>query len=419
MNTKNRLRTAVCICTLAVAMALPVTAFAADIDITASSTSVKKGDAVTVTVTVSDQHIAVANGIFTYDPTLLSYTGSNGGASDGYVNLVSAQKGGSSSLTAVINFKAVGAGDAEIRVTMQSILDYDGNALTSAEAGLSISIAAADTPAEPGESAEAVDISQTGVAAGNVTGVAEQMYIWRSLSSLTLPNGYADRQVTYKGEYVGGAAIPDTEDIILLYLSTKTGESAGYYVYDEQRDVLFPYRTLSSVSKGYTLIWPDDCLKVPEGYEQTTLVWDKKEAPAWIQASGDGTVYLVYARDSSGERAWYLYDSVVESMQRFIPPAEAEAEPAVAPTAAPEDKPAAAQAETETLWGIRLNSTLFIALALGCALMTVLAAVFMALLIKSSRTKRKAADMEKRYKKGSGEVEVASYRFGADKDKEK
>ncbi len=419
MNTKHRIIKRICwMLTLAFVLALPLTALAADLSVSADVTSVKAGDIVTVTVTVTDSRIAVADGVFTYDPALLSYIGSDGGASDGYINLVSAQKGGSSSLTAVIKFNAAAAGEAEIRVTMQSIRDYDGNALSAAEAGVNISIAASDTPTDPGET-QAVDISLTGVAAENVTGATQPMYIWRSLSSLTLPSGYADRQVTYRGEYVGGAAIPDSEDIILLYLSEKTGENAGYYIYDEPKDTLTPYMTVSSVSKSYTLIWPDESITAPEGYEPTTLELKEKEAPAWMPNGGDGTLYLVYARNSAGERGWYLYDTELESIQRYIPVSGA-ASPTPQQTPEPTVKPASAPtAQTETLLGIPLTSTVFIALGGGCTLLAVLMVVFLALFVRASRAKRKAADMGKRFKKASGELEVADYRFVNDKSKDK
>ena len=126
MSSKHRTkRTIALISALAILLVFPATAFATDISVTADSTSIKTGDNVTVTVTVSGGNIAAADGVFTYDPALLSYIGSDGGASDGYINMVSLQAGGSSSLTAVIRFVAIGAGNAEVYVTMDTVLSYD------------------------------------------------------------------------------------------------------------------------------------------------------------------------------------------------------------------------------------------------------------------------------------------------------
>ena len=138
-RTMRRILT--CVLALVLLAVFPAVAYATSISVSADSTSVKVGDTVTVTVTITAPHIAVADGVFTYDPALLSYVSSNGGASDGYINLVSLQEGGSSSLTALIKFAAIGDGDAIIDVSIESVLNYDEQSLEDAQAGVSISIA--------------------------------------------------------------------------------------------------------------------------------------------------------------------------------------------------------------------------------------------------------------------------------------
>ena len=356
----------------------------------------KVGDTATVTVVVSAEHIAVADGSFTYDPALLTYVSSNGGASDGAINMVAAQEGGASSLTAVIKFAAIGQGEAVVNVSMDSVLGYDEQALETAEAGVSITVAAADAAAPGTEpSVPPVNLAQTGVAAENVEGAAAPMYIWRSLSSLTLPSGYVDKQVTYKGEFVGGAAIPDSEDLTLLYLSEESGENAGYYIYNEEKNTLFPYYTLLSVSASYTIVKPEEGIAAPEGFEETTLVWKEKQMPAWTQKGSDGSVYLVYVRNAAGEKGFYLFSTEDESLQRYkgtplLAPAQPSAEPSAEPSAAPVSAPA-------DIGGFAIDKTLFIALCGACA---VLAAAVIVLVIlytsKKSRSKRRAARWEKR-----------------------
>ncbi len=380
-------------------LAFPAVAFATDINVTADSTSVKVGDTVTLTVTVSAQHISVADGVFTYDPALLSYIGSNGGASDGYINMVSAQKGGASSLTTVIKFAAIGEGEAEIYVSIDSVLDYDEQPLEKAEAGVSITVASSGT-AETGETGETptsppIDLSLTGVAAENVLGTSAQMYIWRSLNNLTLPSGFVDRQVTYGEEYVGGAAIPDNEDLILLYLSEASGENAGYYIYDEEKNILFPYLTVLSVSANYTLIWPDDSIEIPEGYEETTFEWKESEVPAWAAQGSDGCVYLVYARNSSGETGLYLYNTEDKSVQSYIASPETESESAATPTAESSEEPVSAQfddEETDSI--IKMDFTLFIILCAAFVLLIVIVVV-LAVLYAAKNSRSKTSEQNK------------------------
>ncbi len=381
-------------------LAFPAVAFAAGLSVTADSTEVKVGDTVTLTVVVSGRHIAVADGSYTYDPAVLKYVSSNGGASDGYINLVSAQKGGSSSLTAIIKFVALGEGTAEIKVSMDNVLDYDGNALEDTKEGVSITVT--DTPhATEGDTVkDPIDFSKTGVAAQNVLGAANQMYIWPSLSSLTMPAGFVDKQVDYNGEYLEGAGIPDSEDITVLYLSEAGGENAGYYIFDKEKNNLFPYLTVASVSANFTLIWPEENIEAPKGYEEAAFNWKGKDVPAWKAKDSDGTVYLVYARNGAGERGLYLYNTVDESVQRFIAPPETGPEPTVAPTPEPTEEPVVSPGELKDGSSVTLEFPIVIAAGAAGAMLLAGFLIFMTLYFKASRGKRKAKHMAKGVNKG-------------------
>lgn len=392
--------------------AMPVVALATDVSVTTGSTEVKAGDTVTLTVIVTADHIGVANGSFTYDPALLTYASSDGGASDGYINIVSAEKGGSSSLSVVIEFTAKAAGTAVVDVSLDSVLSYDEQALETGEGGVSISIAAADAlPQTSGdESVPAVDLSQTGVAAQNVTGTQAQMYVWRDLSSMTLPSGFADRQVTYAGEQVGAAGIPDSDDMVLLYLSETADENAGYYIYNEQKNTLNPYITITSKVASFSIIWPDQTVIAPEGFEETTLEWDDQSLPAWKTAESGDIVYLVYVRNSKGETGFYIFNTEDESVQRYAAVPElgaapsgaamletATSEPATSePATEPTEKLVSSQT-TEINSGITIDRALFIGLCIAAALILVAAVVFATLYVRRTRsTHRRVMRMKKR-----------------------
>jgi hypothetical protein len=238
-----------------------------------------------------------------------------------------------------------------------------------------------------------IDYSKTGVAAQNVQGAANQMYIWPSLNSLTMPAGFVDKQVEYGSEYVGGAVIPDSEDITVLYLSEAGGENAGYYIYDKDKNTLFPYLTVASVSANFTLIWPEETIQVPAGYEATTFKWKEKDVPAWKAKGSDGTVFLVYARNGAGEKGFYLYNTVDESVQRFTAVPVTELEPTASPTAAPTEQPAETPAEEKGDAAITLDRTVVIAAGAAGVLFAAGFATFMILYLKASRGIRKAKHM--------------------------
>lgn len=393
-NNYRSQRTFVIALILILILTIPAVALATDISVTADPTSVNAGDTVTVTVTANDKNVAVVNGTFTYDPSLLTYVSSDGGASDGYINIVSAKKGGSSSLTAVIKFKAIAKGNAKVNVSLNNVLGYDGKALDSGEGNVSINITSSGTSGDSGgktTTAPAVDMSQNGIAAQNVNGASEKMYVWRSLSTLTLPSGYADKQVQYHGENVGGAAIPNTDGLILLYLSKKDGKNGGYYIYDKDKDTLFKYITITSVLANYTLMQPDNSVQVPTGYEKTTLDMDDDDdqAPAWALKGSDGSVYLIYARNSSGQIGFYLYNKKDESVQRYAASSVSGSEHAATPGASV--KPSAAPSEeSKATSGTIMNPSFFIVACAACGALLIAVGVLSIVLIKkNSRNKRK------------------------------
>jgi hypothetical protein len=288
---------------------------------------------VTVTLSVTGKNLSVAEGTFTYDPALLSFVESDGGAADGFFTLYSAEKDGSSTMRARIVFTALAAGEANIEFTLQSLLDYEGNALDTGSASVTVSIAAVPaTPTPP-----PVDYSDPAVSvkAQNVRGAQGDMYVWRSIENVTIPSRYAEADVDYHGETVKGAAVANTDAPTLLYLSDASGNSAGFYIYDAAGDLLYAYRTVSSVSKSYILLAPNGNISVPEGFAETTLEVGGSEVQAWSIADAQGTVYLLYARNPDGEIGFYLYNPEDESLQRYaVLPARPVA-PTLAPTASP------------------------------------------------------------------------------------
>ena len=113
-------------------VALPAMAFAApELTATADKTSVTAGDTVVVTVTLAGKKLSAAEGEFSYDPSLLTFTEGDGGASDGRIALVSAEKDGASSLSARITFTAAGAGEAKVDFNITKALSF-----LSAEIGM-------------------------------------------------------------------------------------------------------------------------------------------------------------------------------------------------------------------------------------------------------------------------------------------
>lgn len=290
---------------------LPATAHAA-VRAEINKTSVQAGDTVELTVTVTGEGMAIAEGAFTYDPAVLTYSESAGGASDGFLNMLSLEKSGANTLSARIVFTATGAGEAEIAVSIDKVLGIDGKEQPGAQTSVSVLVQAAPPTPTP----TPIDYAAKGVLAQNVEGATGAMYLWRSLENVTVPSRYSEGTLSYHGETVAAAIVEDSDTPTLVYLSNATGDAGGYYIYNEAADTLYPYQTISSVSKSYIVLQPDQNVPVPEGFTQSTLLIDEKEYPAW-KANADESLFLVYARNPDGEVGYYMYHIGDQSLQRY------------------------------------------------------------------------------------------------------
>lgn len=366
----------------------------ADVSLTAAAdkTSVQAGDTVEITVTVSGKGISVVEGIFTYDPAVLAYAESAGGASDGFLSMASAQKGGTDALAARVKFTAVAAGMAEVEFNVEKALGYDGKEKGGASASVSIAVAAAPaTPAPP-----PIDYATEGVLAQNVEGATESLYIWRTLENVTLPANYAETEYTYHDQRVAAAMVPDNDAPTLFYLSNASGDTGGYYIFNAKQDTLYPYKTVSSVSKTYIILQPDGSVPLPGGFVETTLAIGEKDYTAWKAQYAQGDIYLLYARNADGGVGYYAYNPSDQSLQRYavmparpvqptLPPGEAVETPAPAP------QQSLASAEAGT---ISVSAALFYAVCGVGALLLILFIVLLA--IRAAEKKRRKERAAKR-----------------------
>ena len=379
----NKLFKRVFAVTAAVMLALlPAAAFAAvEASAAADKTAVQAGDIVEVTITVAGKELAAAEGTYSYDPALLTYTESEGGASDGFISMVSAQKDGSDSLTARIKFTAAGAGNAEVTFDITKVLDYDGDEAGTAKGSVAITVQAAPASTEP--TPAPINYAAEGVAAVNLTS-DQPMYIWRTLENVTVPSKYTETTLDYHGETVAAAIVEDSDAPTLLYLSNAAGDVGGYYIYDTDKDTLYPYQTVNSVSKSYILLQPDGSVALPAGFSETSITIDEKPVTAWVSQDAQGDIYLLYGRNPDGEAGYYLYNPQDESLQRYAVMPARPTQPVLpeAEETAPVEEPPAEESVTGE--GITLPRPVFYGV---CGLVAALAITIIAMAVSSAREK--------------------------------
>lgn len=362
---------------------------AADLAATADKTSIKAGDVVEVTITLSGKNMSIAEGSFTYDPAVLTYTESDGGASDGLINLVSAAKGGADTLSARIRFTAASAGSAEISASIAKIVTYDGSEHEGTSANVSVTVTAADAGPTP----TPIDYAVEGVAALNVTDATDTLYIWRNLENVTIPSRYTETTLEYHGKTVAAVIVEDSDAPMLLYLTNAAGEDGAYYIYDAGKDALYQYRTLSSVSKSYIILEPDGSIELPKGFVEATLTIDDRDFKAW-QSLTNESAYLLYARNPDGDTGYFVYNTIDQSFQSYSVIQALPVNP---------NSPAAGESEkaeeTEAVKTAKPNeiviskALLYVFIGIGALLIIVIIAMLVINSAEKARYKRKAAQL--------------------------
>ena len=360
-----------------------------------------------MTITLSGKKLSAAEGEFTYDPSLLTFTEGDGGASDGRIALVSAEKDGTSSLSARITFTAAGAGEAKVDFNITKALSYSGEDQGAATASVTVSIAAAPETVQ----AAAPDYATEGIPAEGITDdKGQQMYIWTNLENVTIPSKYSETTVDYKGQTVPAVSVQDSDAPTLLYLSNASGENGGYYIYDAAKSSLYRYQTISSTSRSYIMLEPDGSVPLPDGFTETTITIDDKQVKAWAGQDAQGTVYLIYGRNPDGEVGYYVYSEADKSIQRYAVMPARPVSPQLPAEAAPTpgvEEPAE-QPENGSSTGI--SPILFYA-ACGAAVLLLIALI--AVIVKHSneekqrreRLARRRAQREKERSEAKASVE--------------
>lgn len=388
----NKKTMAAFLAALLLLLLLPAAALAQnDLAVSVDNETPLDGDKVEITLSLSGSGMAAAEGTFTYDAKMLAYDEGEGGVNDGYIALVSLEKGGANKLTARIVMKARREGSAEINFAIDKIINYKGETVGTAQAKVTLNIGPAPTVSEP---AVVISYAQEGVKAENVQGAEGDMYVWRSIENVTVPSRYSESTYTYKGETVAAAIVEESDAPVLLYVTDDTGELGGYHIYDEVNDTLYPYQTIASVSKTYIILKPDGAVAVPDGFSPAKLTVDEKEYDAWTTA--DGEVYLVYARSPKGEIGFYIYNKEDSSLQRFsVLPARPlgltlpDGDIPTAPVEKPDETPQPAQEAEKQQGG--MSKIAFVAVCIAAGLLAVVLALVVVFNARREKLRRQRA----------------------------
>jgi hypothetical protein len=286
------------------------TAYAAGVSVSSPSCTV--GDTVSVSVSFSQTNIGAVRASFSYDPTVLKYTGgsnTNGGGGSGIIVLYAGGPG-TSSLGTSIKFSALKVGTANVSVSTTEFYDIDTNPVGNVSSGGRVTVREAVVQtAKPTATGPSASPLGTGRFPVTVNGAA--LYLMQSLGNVPVPAGFTVTQIQYKTGNIQAAVRADGK-ITLVYLADNSGQNGGFYVMDTQAVSFYPYITLTAGS--YTLLPPPPV--IPASLQQVALTVSGQSITAWQQNATPG-YYLVYAMSSKGEAGFYSYDAQEGTLQRY------------------------------------------------------------------------------------------------------
>lgn len=244
---------------------LPTTAFALTAELSAAQTTVECGDSISVNVVYREDSVGAVRAAFSYDDTILEYVGGAGSvAANGSGTVVLLTESASAvSLQTTLEFRALCAGTAEIKLTTKEALSFEEQPLALPEASLAVKVR------------KAAD-SYVIVTAGERTmhALCTPPYI---------PMGYTAKEVTVAGKTLTAACAGDAE---YLYLTDPEETTGGYYLRKDgqylpaaelvQRTVFLPF---SEIPDGRSVVRNGDIEMITDGTEYcvNTLLADGTE----------------------------------------------------------------------------------------------------------------------------------------------
>lgn len=311
------------------ALSLPV--FAASAGISINKASIAPGDTIEITVKVSDKNVFGIRATLKYDSSMLQYikgTDTNGG--NGNVNIQIDGDSTTSSLSTKITFKALKSGTSNLSFTVTEAFNFDLKELSKPSAKKSITIkpkAPKDNTSgsttkpetkkpevnkpkdeEPEQKEPDVNPVDTAIKI-DVKGI--ELYLWKDISKVKIPEGFKTKEISYKAEKIQGAS---ANDINIVYFTNKDGKNGNFYIMDEKEN-FYPLINLNTNST-YTPLPLDSSAEIPEGYVESEIDLKGEKIVGWFNEEIPN-FYLLYVMNPKGEKDFYLYDQSEETMQRY------------------------------------------------------------------------------------------------------
>ena len=293
-----------------IAAMLPAELRAAEPQLRFSDPSTTQGATFGVDVTFYADDIGSVDAILNYDTAALKFISGNGATASGSQIQLTGSGSGSTQLSWSLQFQALQVTTTQIEVASVTASSSDGTSLQVTQGNSTITIG-------EGDPSLIQDAGQTDAAAGgaqiDVNGAA---YTVVDFSDILIPAGFTKAEVTLEGQQCP-AAIQESSGMYALNLADSAGEES-FFLYDPEDGSFSPFEQIL-ISQGERFIIPltDEVgSQLPSYLQETTFTVNGKTFPAW-QNIDNASFYVLYALNSDGEEAYYQYDSLEDTYQRY------------------------------------------------------------------------------------------------------
>ena len=292
----------------------PMVAEAANGQISFTDPSTKAGDVVEVACALRSSEGSVGGFHITlnYDPAFLAFQGGAGITQDAPGVITYYGTGdGSNLLRFMMQFQALQPGTTAITVSAVSATISTGEAINTTAGGATVTIAEGVTVQPPEEAVpEEPEVKPVEVKVGKETYTLAAQF-----EEDALPEGFEEGTMKYKDAEFKIAQQKEGK-LKLAYLLDKD-QKGRFFIYDEKENKFSPYvKAVVSPSTSVVLLEKAKKVNLPEQYEKGKLTVDGFDFQAWEDTAHKG-IYLVYAMDQDGDKAFYQYDKADGSYQRF------------------------------------------------------------------------------------------------------
>lgn len=143
----------------------------------------------------------------------------------------------------------------------------------------------------------------------------EMLYV-SNIEDAQKVSGFTASDYNFKGTTVKVLTNEDN-GIILLNLVDLQGNSRGLYTYDATTDVAEKFEYIISAENMYVFAKKGEDVKLPAGFKESVAQINGTEMVVYVTEAND-EFYLVYAKFNGSEPAFYLYDTVEKTLQRYV-----------------------------------------------------------------------------------------------------